>query len=108
MVSPALAADVWVASAATFNLKGKAMAIVIPFPTAKRAGLIDRTARAMASLSARDGDHYLLRLVEAEFERQERQGIARCRIESDLISFSHKVRAALFREIICRPGEGRQ
>ncbi len=84
------------------------MAAVIPFPTAKRAGLIDKTARAMASLSARDGDLYLLRFVEAEFERQERLGIARRYIENDLISFSRKVRAALFREVICRPGRGRQ
>lgn len=80
------------------------MAEVIPFPTSRRVDLVERTARAMASMSVHDADLHMLRLTENEFERQRQAGIGIERIEDDLIEFSSCVRRALWHEILSRPG----
>lgn len=82
------------------------MAEVVPFPLAHRVGFVSRQARAMSGLTADAAERYLASQIDQQRSVLLRKGIDPLRAEQELTALSSAVRAALWREIILRPGGG--
>lgn len=80
------------------------VAIVLPFPGARRVDRVERVARAMARRSAEDAEALLLREVETEYFRLINLGIEQRLAEDDVIALVSAIRARLWNEVFSRPG----
>ena len=72
------------------------MQVVIPFPSARRAGLIRKLARLMASCKPDAAERVLDAQLRRQHESMLRKGLPREIVERELRTLEHAVRAELW------------
>jgi len=83
------------------------MAYIAPFPLHRRVGFVSRQARMMAGLSSDAADRYLKSQINQQRTTLARKGVQDDLIEQELATLERAIRAALWKEIILRPGGNR-
>lgn len=80
------------------------MALIVPFPLARRRRYIQRQAEVIAGMKSEPGDRYLQRQLEQQSGVLERRGIARGPIEREIKSLERAIRNALWAAVL-KPGD---
>jgi hypothetical protein len=78
--------------------------MIIPFPLSRRLYLVERVARAMASMDAIAADRHLIRQLELHQDVLQQLGVDQTLINEALVALAYAVRAQLWHEVLSRPG----
>lgn len=80
------------------------MAMIVPFPLARRRDFVARQARMMASLKPRAAEQYLLRQLETQRGVMQRRGVDQCAVNEQTAELAQAIRARLWVEVFSNPG----
>lgn len=80
------------------------MAIVEPFPLARRVDFVERQARSMAAMGHAAADRHLQRQLEIQRQTLMRKQVAASAIDRELRHLENAIRAALWHAVLTPGG----
>ncbi|MEH2482021.1 hypothetical protein V1282_005378 [Nitrobacteraceae bacterium AZCC 2146] len=70
--------------------------VIVPFPTTRQAGYVDRIARHIRSMPLQEQrNRYLVSIIHVEYNRQLDAGVDQLLVEADLKAFADAVWVAV-------------